>query len=82
MDIKRRYAKEIDSIHNIISKLEQGKIYELESNRGVRGYPSYTTIAADIREQFDNLLDMIEENKDSTLDVVKKFYDVKNSDYK
>lgn len=69
MDILHRYSKEIEKIHNELLRLEKGKIYELNQTPG---YPSYATIANDIRSDFDKLLYMIENNEESVIDKLRK----------
>lgn len=69
MDVLHRYSKEIEKIHNELLRLEKGKIYELNHTPG---YPSYTTIANDIRNELDKLLSMIENDEESTLDKLRK----------
>ena len=69
MSIQMKYSKEINEIHNEILRLEKGKIYELEH---INGYPSYTTIASNLREKLDSLLEKIDNNSDSVLDKLRE----------
>lgn len=69
MDILHRYSKEIEKIYNELLRLEKGKIYELDQTHG---YPSYATIANDIRSDFDKLLYMIENNEESVIDKLRE----------
>lgn len=70
MNIISKYSKEINIIHNRLSDLERGKIYELNHTPG---NPSYVTIASDIKNEFDKLLKMIENNEDSARDAFNKY---------
>lgn len=67
MDIKNRYSIELDEIHNYITDLENGRIYELTRTPGTA---SCATLAKHLRDNLNALLNKIEKDKPGVSEIV------------
>lgn len=67
MDISKRYSIELNKISNHLADLERGHIYELTRTPGT---PSCATLAQHLKDDIDNLIRLIENDKPGVLEKV------------
>lgn len=67
MDISKRYSIELNKINNHLETLKRGHIYELTKTPGT---PSCATLAQHLKDDIDNLIGLIENDKPGVLEKV------------
>ncbi len=70
ISITDKYSHEINTIYNKLLDLQRGKIYELYHTPG---YPSYSTIATQLKDDLDQLLIKIQNNDESLKETIDKY---------
>ncbi|NME43209.1 hypothetical protein HF863_10650 [Lactobacillus agilis] len=65
MSIRDKYSLEIGEFNNLLADLRNGKIYEIEK---VPGYPSASSLANKLEEQFNTIITKIEKNEVGNLE--------------
>lgn len=70
ISIMDKYSHEINTIYNKLLDLQRWKIYELDHTPG---YPSYSTIATQLKDDLDQLLIKIQNNDESLKETIDKY---------
>ncbi|WP_409251783.1 hypothetical protein V1502_16965 [Bacillus sp. SCS-153A] len=78
IDVTRCYASELTEINNILTKLENGRVYGYNGNRSQQD-GSLETNAEKLRGKLNELISKIEYGKKSDMEAMRKV--VSNNDF-